>query len=282
MKKAIFSTLIEEYDAILFDSYGVIKNYNGIIEGAPETIKHLEERGKPYRVLTNDASSSPELLETKFKSKGLNIPSQHIITSGMMAKSFLSTKSINGKVLYLGTENSSQYILEADKVGISVSDYAIEEYADIGAVVFLDDEGYEWSKDINKVVNLLRKTTVPVIVANSDKIYPVSKSQVSIATGAIAQLVESILNRQFIHFGKPDIQMFNYAYEDMLRDYGAIDKSKILMVGDTLHTDILGGTKFGIDTLLVLSGNTSESNANTLIHSTGVMPDYICDSIAMS
>ena len=28
------------------------------------------------------------------------------------------------------------------------------------------------------------------------------------------------------------------------------------MVGDTLHTDIIGGNKFGLDTVLVLSGNT--------------------------
>ena len=51
------------------------------------------------------------------------------------------------------------------------------------------------------------------------------------------------------------------------------------MVGDTLHTDILGGNKFGIDTLLVLSGNTSESEYQTKIKATGVIPDYVSRSI---
>ena len=276
-----FDELLERYNTILFDSYGVLKNYNGIIEGAPETMLHLQERNIPYRVLTNNASSSPWLLAKKFAKGGLQIKREHIVTSGMMAKSFLSTKSINGKVLYLGTANSSAYILEADHEAVSVSDYNDSIMHEIGAVVFLDDEGYSWSLDINKVVNLLRKRTIPVIVANSDKLYPVAKNDVSIATGAIAQLVESILDRDFIHFGKPDVQMFSYAYDDLIQEHGEVDKSKVLMVGDTLHTDILGGTKFGVDTLLVLSGNTSVKNAEMMIHATGIAPDYIAESIAM-
>ena len=279
MKNVKFSQLIELYDVIFFDSYGVIKNYNGIIEGVRETLEVLKAKKRPFRVLTNDASSPPHYLAQNFMDYGLDIEESLIITSGMMARSFLTSKSIDGLVLYLGTENSSSYIIEANKEALSISDFREDRIDEVGCVVFLDDEGYDWSTDINKIVNLLRKKTIPVIVANTDKIYPVSKNEVAIATGAIAQLVESILNRQFIHFGKPDIQMFNYAYNDLLKEYGAIDKSKILMVGDTLHTDILGGTKFGVDTLLVLSGNTSEQNANALIQSTGIAPDYICQSI---
>jgi HAD superfamily hydrolase (TIGR01450 family) len=275
-----FSELLPKYDVILFDSYGVLKNYNGVIEGTHDAMTLLQTKNIPYRVLTNDASSSPAILSEKFKKGGLNIPANHIITSGMMAKSFLSTKSINGKVLYLGTANSSQYIIEANQEALSISEYDDSLIHEIGAVVFLDDEGYKWSIDINKVVNLLRKRTIPVIIANSDKIYPVAKNDVSIATGAIAQLVESILNRDFIHFGKPDVQMFAYAFDDLTKEHGDLDKSRVLMVGDTLHTDILGGTKFGVDTLLVLSGNTSVKNAESMIQTTGVAPDYISESIA--
>ena len=58
-----------------------------------------------------------------------------------------------------------------------------------------------------------------------------------------------------------------------------LQRQEVLMVGDTLHTDILGGNKFGIDTLLVLSGNTSESEYQTKIKATGVIPDYVSRSI---
>ena len=94
----------------------------------------------------------------------------------------------------------------------------------------------------------------------------------------IAKLVENILNRKFIHFGKPDSQMFMYAYNQLLSE-GDYTKNEILMVGDTLQTDILGGNKFGLQTVLVLSGNTRESAVDTLVSATGIIPDYICRSI---
>jgi len=119
---------------------------------------------------------------------------------------------------------------------------------------------------------------LPVIVANSDELYPVSKNDVAVATGGIAKLVENMLGKKFIHFGKPDSQMFMYAYDE-LNLYGSFSKHEILMVGDNLHTDILGGNKFGVKTTLVLSGNTSEEDASIQINASGIIPDFICHSI---
>jgi ribonucleotide monophosphatase NagD (HAD superfamily) len=53
----------------------------------------------------------------------------------------------------------------------------------------------------------------------------------------------------------------------------------VLMVGDTLHTDILGANTFGIDTALVLSGNTRKADASIEISSSGIIPTYVCESI---
>ena len=142
----------------------------------------------------------------------------------------------------------------------------------------MDDEGFDWNTDINKTVNLLRRKNIPVIVANSDKLYPVSKNDVAVATGGIAKLVENMLNKKFIHFGKPDSQMFMYAF-DQLNQKGFYSKDEILMVGDNLNTDILGGNKFGVKTTLVLTGNTSAENAEMQINASGIIPDYICKSI---
>lgn len=230
--------------------------------------------------MTNDASRSRSQQKESLAKLGLpNVELKEIITSGMMAKHFLKQKITDGKIAYLGTENSAEYILQSGLQHIPVRDVDLDNLDEISAFVFLDDEGFDWNTDINKTVNILRKKTMPVILANSDKFYPVSNNDVAVATGGIAKLVESMLNRKFIHFGKPDSQMFMYAYERLNGELGSIDKKDILMVGDTLETDILGGNKFGVQTMLVLSGNTREDKAQLLIQSKGIIPDYICKSV---
>lgn len=278
-KKDSFLEVVADFKAVFLDSYGVLKNYRGLVEGVQGTLDFIQERGIEFRILTNDASRSQEQQAESFLRLGLKgIPAEKIVTSGMMAKQYLQLKIKGGKVAYLGTANAAHYIMQANLESVAISELDNHDIDEIKAMVFLDDEGFDWNFDINRTVNLIRKKNMPIIVANSDNLYPVSKNNVSIATGGIAKLVESIINKKFIHFGKPDTQMFNFAFEDINR-YGEYSKEDILMVGDTLHTDILGGNKFGIKTALVLSGNTSASEMDLSIRSTGIIPDYICDSI---
>ena len=278
MKVSSFRSIIKNYKAVFLDSYGVVKNHRGLIEGVPEVINYLRASQISLRILTNDASRSQERQAYKFEKLGLDIAAAEIITSGMMAKQFLENKILRGKITYMGTSQAAQYITQVGLEAVPIGQVNEDNIAQIKAMVFLDDEGFDWNYDINASLNLLRKQNIPAIVANSDKIYPITKNDVSIATGGIAQLVESILGREFIHFGKPDSQMFMYAFED-LNESGNFDRKDILMVGDTLHTDILGGNKFGVSTLLVLSGNTRPENVETLIQASGVIPDFISQSI---
>jgi HAD superfamily hydrolase (TIGR01450 family) len=275
-----FYEIAKDFKVIMLDSYGVVKNHKGLISGVEKTISWIKNEQKVFRLLTNDASRSQEQQMYSLASLGLpGIELHEIITSGMMAKQFLEQKIKSGRIAYLGTENSAEYILQSGLQHVAVSDIDLNDIEDISAFVFLDDEGFEWNSDINKTVNLLRRKTIPVILANSDKFYPVNSNDVAVATGGIAKLVESMLSKKFIHFGKPDSQMFMYAYEALIDEMGFVDKSDILMVGDTLETDILGGNKFGVKTMLVLSGNTREDKAQGRISSTGIIPDYICKSI---
>lgn len=279
MERVSFKEIASQYKAVFVDSYGVLKNHNGLIEGVQPVIDSLRQENKTIRVLTNDASRSQEQQVEMFASMGLNgLKNEEIITSGMLARHFLELKVKSGKIAYLGTPNSAGYFLQYGLEPISVADIDLENIADIEAFVFLDDEGFDWNEGINKTVNFLRRKNLPIIVANSDKYYPISKNDVAVAIGGISRLIESVLNQKFIRFGKPDSQMFMYAFDDINR-IGHFSKSDILMVGDTLHTDILGGNKFGLQTLLVLSGNTRPESVEMKINSSGIIPDYVTDSI---
>ncbi len=60
-----------------------------------------------------------------------------------------------------------------------------------------------------------------------------------------------------------------------------IAPENILMVGDTLHTDILGGNNLGFKTLLVESGVYTGLNTDKLIQESNITPDYICEALKL-
>ena len=277
-----FKSLLENYKMFFFDAYGVIKNHKGLIPGIEKTFDWLSEQKKSYYIITNDASRSPELLANYYQKNGLHhITSDKIISSGMLAKEFLDLKVKQGLVAYLGTEDSAHYIEHPGLETLPLQQMNEDNIKDITALVLLDDEGFDWMDGLNKAVNLLRRRTIPAIIANPDGAYPMSKKDVGIAIGGLAYMVEKITGRKFIRFGKPDSQIFMFALEYINQFHLGITKKDILMIGDTLHTDILGGNKFGLDTALVLTGNLLPEDYENKIISTGISPTFICETAAI-
>lgn len=279
MRTKSFRSIVKNYKAVFFDAFGVLKNHKGLIPEIEKTFEYLERKGIYYYVLTNDSSRSPEELARWYQEKGLKyITTDKILSSGMLAMEYFKTKITNGNaVAYMGTKDSAHYIETVGLKTIPVGEIDLNCLEEIESFAFLDDEGFNWNEDINKTVNLLRKKNMTVVVANTDINYPVSKNDISVAIGSLADMVEKIIGKNFIRFGKPDAQMFLLAYERALQDL-RLRRDEILMVGDTLYTDIIGGNKFGLDTALVLSGNTLPEMASVKISSSGIIPTYVCDS----
>jgi len=279
MRTKSFRSVVRDYKAVFFDAFGVLKNHKGLIPDIEKTFEYLEQKGIYYYVLTNDSSRSPEELARWYQNKGLKyITTDKILSSGMLAMEYFKTKLTNGNaVAYLGTKDSAHYIESVGLKTIPVGEINLDYLDEIVSFAFLDDEGFNWNEDINKTINLLRKKNMTVVVANTDINYPVSKNDISVAIGSLADLVENIIGKTFIRFGKPDAQMFLLAYERALKDIN-LERKEILMVGDTLYTDIIGGNKFGMDTALVLSGNTLPDMAQIRISGSGIIPTYVCDS----
>jgi HAD superfamily hydrolase (TIGR01450 family) len=274
-----FSSIVKNYKAVFFDAFGVLKNHQGLIPGIINTFEYLDSKGIKYYILTNDSSRSPEMLAQWYQDRGVyQVTADKILSSGMVAMEYFKLKVSDGNaVAYLGTENSAHYIETAGLKTVAVKNIDLNNIDHIESFAFLDDEGFNWNEDINKAINLLRKKNMTVVVANTDINYPVSQNDISVAIGSLADMVEKIIGKMFIRFGKPDAQMFLLAYERALQDIN-VKRNEILMVGDTLYTDIIGGNKFGLDTVLVLSGNTLPDMAQIRISSSGIIPTYICES----
>lgn len=88
-----------------------------------------------------------------------------------------------------------------------------------------------------------------------------------IANSALAGLVETVVVSEEAGFGKPDPRIFEYACNRI--NYH--DKAGILMIGDSLASDIRGGANFGIASCWY----NPEHKAN----GTGLRPDYEVDSL---
>lgn len=275
-----FRALAANYSVIFFDAYGVLKNFEGVIDGVLPALAELKRDGKELFVVTNDSSRSPKKMSQLYVHEELGeiFPEDRVISSGMLARDFLRAKVKAKTVAYLGKPDSAYYITSAGLTAIPLSECTAR--TEIGALALLDDEGFDWQPDINRAINLLRHKTIPVVVANADKVYPVHRNDVAIAVGGIADLMESALDRRFVRFGKPDAYMFSYSFARASALTPGVRRKDILMVGDTLETDIRGGNTFGIDTVLTLSGNTASEDYEFWIAASGVIPDFVCESIA--
>ncbi len=181
-KISSFEKVIQQYDAIFFDAFGVLKNYNGLIEGVVETIYKLHNDQKQIFILTNDSSRSPFELAKRYQQQGIDlITEENMISSGMLAREYLQLKIKKGTIAYLGTKNSAHYVENLGLPTLPISEVQSENFSDISALVLLDEEGFNWESDLSKSINLLRHKNIPVVVANTDRTYPVSNNQINIA-----------------------------------------------------------------------------------------------------
>ena len=275
-----FSEIAKNYRVLFLDAYGVLKNSSGVIPGIEKVLARLIDEGRELYVVTNDASKSPQDMADQFHADTTGpilIPPERFVSSGLMVTDFLRNKVRTGRVAYLGQPASAWYIESAGIEAVPLRE--VDDHATLDALVLLDDEGFDWQPDVNKALNLLRNHTIPVIVANADPVYPVDDHRVAIAVGTLGRMLESLVGNHFIHFGKPDAFMLSFTANEVLRRIPDLKKSDVLMVGDTLTTDIKAGNKFGVDTCLVLSGNTTKKDAEFRIQSTAIQPTYICESV---
>jgi HAD superfamily hydrolase (TIGR01450 family) len=278
-QKITIEALIDRYEVLLLDAYGVLVHSSGMIAGADELIAKLNRMAKPYYILTNDASRLPRTTAARFKSMGLAIEADRIITSGALLKGHFTQNRLAGsRCVVLGPDDSVRYVELAGGVVVSAEDA-------FDVLVIADESGFPFLETIDGVLTgLIRKLdhgeNVHLVLPNPDLIYPKSDRGFGITSGGIALLIETALHQRYpgrgdLHFerlGKP----FAAIFREALRRSGTRD---MVMIGDQLATDIHGAHTFGLDSVLVGSGITNMEmiKGDNLVLPTYVMPSVIHD-----
>lgn len=246
--------LVERYSALLFDAYGVLSYSMGALPGAAELIDRLNRMGKPYYVLTNDASALPESRAARYRKVGLNVDAERIITSGSLLKGYFAEHSLSGaRCAVLGTEDSAEYVRLAGGEVVPAAD-------GFDVLVVGDQSGFPFEDGVNAVLTALFRMfdagdAPRLVLPNPDLVYP-NDDGFGMASGSVALIIEAALRQryperglEFERLGKPNGAIFEAA----LALTGTRD---MVMFGDTLETDIRGANAFGIDSALVAGGVT--------------------------
>lgn len=112
--------------------------------------------------------------------------------------------------------------------------------------------------DSIKLVQSLNKNYTLVIVTNGLKDVQNSRIRRSI----IANYFKEIVVSEEVGISKPDPKIFEYT----LNNIKYSDKSRVLIIGDSLTSDIQGGINFGVDTCWY--------NPNKIQNKLGINPTY--------
>ena len=250
---ATLDELAERYAVILFDAYGVLAGSEYVAPEAPAAIARLNAIGKPYYVLTNDASALPETRAARYARMGLPVVADRIITSGSLLTAHFAENDLAGaRCAVLGTADSVAYVETAGGIRVPFGD-------DFDALVIGDQAGFPFLEASDAVLSRLfakidAGDAPRLILPNPDLIYP-EGAGFGFASGTVAAMFESALalrypempDLRFVRLGKPHPAMFAEAR----RRGGA---NNMVMIGDTPDTDIRGANDFGIASALISTG----------------------------
>lgn len=242
--------------ALLIDLDGVLYRGQTGLPGGPELLAFLESHGIKYLLVTNNSTLSPQQFVERLGRMGMAVEPEQVMTSGVATAAYLTTVAPPGtKVNVVG---EPPLVEQMELHGFAIAGREAE-YVVCG-----------WDKGINfeklKTATLAIRDGATFIGTNPDKTYPLEKDIIPGAGSIIASLVAST-DVQPLIVGKPEPIII----EQSLRLLG-VTAAETAMLGDRLDTDIIGGVRAGIATILVLTGISTAAD----VAASDVKPDWVC------
>ncbi|MFK0571355.1 HAD-IIA family hydrolase [Endozoicomonas sp.] len=261
--------IMAQFDLILLDSYGVLCRGSTPIEGAAEAIRQLRNNNIPFLVVSNDTLTNHSVAAEKYHTRGFDFTGEEVLTSLDITEQYLSTLENSGNIAVIAPlEHPSNHLLEG-MVRLNGCNGEIPEEVD--TLLFLTGAGWTVKMQEN-LVNSGNGRQFKLVAGNPDIGAPHGEHVTATPGYFLADLVEHTAQKaKPILFGKPDSSIFSAA----VKQHQISDPSRVLMVGDTLYTDILGGNAMGFKTLLLQCGVYQNEDIMAVISHTGISPHYI-------
>lgn len=260
------------FDAFVFDAFGVLNVGARPIAGARERIAALRAAGKQVLVLTNAATGPLSRGVDKYRSLGFDFSAAEIVSSREILAGALARRDPGRAWGVVAPAESEVEELPGAAVRLTLDD---APWPAVDGFVLLSTQDLQAGL-IEALGEALRLRPRPVLVGNPDLVAP-RETGFSLEPGWYAHALADDLGIEPEFYGKPFANAFAQAVHRLGR---AIKPERIAMVGDTLHTDILGGAAAGIGTVLVTGhGVLKDLDVDACIDRSGIVPDYVVPGI---
>ncbi len=262
---ANLSEVADRYDAFVLDAFGVLSVGETPIPGAVARMADLRARRKKLVVLTNAASYTSAATLQKYRKLGFDFTAEEVVSSRDVAVARLPD---------LG-QGAVWAAISAGQDGFSDIPAKVVDLIDDAAWNadgFLFLSSARWTHALQaRLSDALKARPRPLIVANPDIVAP-REDGLTQEPGLFAHDLIDRLGTPAQWFGKPFPDAFAVAKSRL----AGIPAHRIAMVGDTLHTDVLGGAAAGMGTILIADhGLFRGHDVAHYISQSGIRPDVI-------
>ncbi len=249
----------------LLDMDVTIYHEDKLIEGTKEFIDLLNSQNKDFIFLTNNSSKNLNNYVNKVNNLGLTVNKNHFYTSVQATIDYLNTLGRKDllKIYVVGTNALKQELLEN---GFTLKNNSDE---DVNTLII----GFDTELDYKKLTDasmLLFKGVEHYIATNPDFSCPLKNKRYIPDCGSICEMLFLTTGKRPFVIGKPRKEMIELLVKDK-----NLEKDEIIIVGDRIYTDITCGFNAGINTALVLTG---ESTLDDVVKSP-IKPTFIFNSI---
>jgi len=246
---ARLSALVRDYDVILCDVWGVIRDGRALIDGALDALTRFRASGGSVILLSNSPQRSDWLLSHLAQLGAGNGRWDGAVTSGDAIFEELSRRA-PGPAYKLGPDYDDGLY---EGTGLAFAPLEDAAFISCTGLVDFETETPEQYRDLLSEAALRR---LPLVCANPDIVVQVGGA-LRYCAGALAQLYEA-LGGTVVMAGKPHPPIYELAYRRLEALGVDADRSRILAIGDGPKTDIAGAQGEGIDALFITGGITGE------------------------
>ena len=260
------AAIADEFDVVALDAWGVLNLGEATIATAPAAVAGLRAKGKRLAVLSNSGSRDAAVSAARLARLGFDFTAAEIITGLDLVPAALAALALPPPLGFVAGAAAARPLLTRGMLALGD---AAADYDRVSGIVFLSTGAWSEARQALLAASLERRKR-PLIVANPDIASPEPQGMEA-EPGWYAQRIATATGAPIISCGKP----FAPIYERLQARYPDVAPERVLCVGDTLHTDILGGRAAGCRTLLVEDGFMRGADALSLIEESGIWPEFI-------